>query len=133
MDRFPGRIAYEPQPIWLSASRFRIFSGILKAWNIRPARWKKREGEFTVDMRKLMVRYLSEVFVAFLVVAFVAGLGSILGLSGYATRLHLLLPLFAGPTYLFFILVGSGLGYIVNRRQCSMAAPWVWILPAIWS
>src|SRR5215469_5149921 len=75
MDRFPGRIAYEPQPIWLSASRFRIFSGILKAWNIRPARWKKREGEFTVDMRKLMVRYLSEVFVAFLVVAFVRGAG----------------------------------------------------------
>ena len=88
-------------------------------------------GEST-GMPKPLVRSLGEVFVAFLVVALVAGLGSILGLTLYATRLHILLPVFAGPTYLFFILVGSGLGYLVNRRQCSLAAPWIWILPTIW-
>jgi hypothetical protein len=70
---------------------------------------------------------------AFLVVVLVAGLGSILSLALYATRLHILLALFTGPTYLFFIVVGSGLGYIVNRRQCSVTALWVWILPTIWS
>jgi hypothetical protein len=84
-------------------------------------------------MRKPLVRYLVEVFVAFVVVAFVAGFGSILGFTMYATGLGILLPMFVGPTYLFFILVGSGLGYIVNRRQCSRVAPWVWILPTIWS
>ena len=84
-------------------------------------------------MEKALVRYLGEVFVAFVIVVFVAAIGSVLGLTLYATRLHILLLLFAGPTYLFFILVGSDLGYVVNRRQCSRAAPWVWILPTIWS
>ncbi len=74
------------------------------------------------------------IFVAFVVVAFVAGFGVILGFITFAvTGLRILLPMFAGPTYLFFILVGSVLGYIVNRRQCSRVAPWVWILPTIWS
>jgi hypothetical protein len=68
------------------------------------------------------------------VVAFVAGFGTILGLiTFFVTGLRILLPIFAGPTYLFFILVGSVLGYIVNHRQCSRVAPWVWILPTIWS
>ena len=59
------------------------------------------------------------IFVAFVVVAFVAGFGVILGFITFAvTGLRILLPMFAGPTYLFFILVGSVLGYIVNRRQC---------------
>jgi hypothetical protein len=49
------------------------------------------------------------------------------------TRLQVLLLVFSGPTYLFLIVVGSGLGYLVNRRQCSRAALWVWILPTIWS
>lgn len=84
-------------------------------------------------MEKPPVRYLGEVFVAFVIVVFVTGIGSVLGLTLYATRLRIPLLLFAGPTYLFFILVGSGLGYVVNRRQCSRAAPWVWILPTIWS
>jgi hypothetical protein len=75
-----------------------------------------------------------EVFVAFVVVAFVAGFGTILGFTTYAVPgLRILLPMFAGPTYLFFILVGSVLGYFVNRRQCSRVALWVWILPTIWS
>ena len=94
---------------------------------------KKAKIESTVYMRKPLVRYLGEVFIAFVVVVFVAGCGSILGLTMYATRLRILLPMFAGPTYLFFILAGSGLGYIVNRRQGSRIAPWVWILPTIWS
>ena len=94
----------------------------------------KARVESTVYMRKPLVRYLGEVFVAFVVVAFVAGFGLILGfITFYVTGLRILLPMFAGPTYLFFILVGSGLGYIVNRRQCSRVAPWVWILPTIWS
>ena len=84
-------------------------------------------------MRKALVRSLSEVFVAFVLVVFVAGLGSILGLTAYAARLHVLLPVFVGPTYLFFIVAGSGLGYLVNRRQCSRVAPWIWILLMIWS
>ena|SRR5215472_7639738 len=77
--------------------------------------------------------YLGEVIVAFVMVVFVAGVGSILGLALYATQLHALLPVFAGPTYLFFILAGSSLGHIVNGRQRSRAAPWAWILPTIWS
>ena len=84
-------------------------------------------------MEKAPVRYLGEFFVAFVVVVFVAGTGSILGLRLCGARLHRLCYVFAGPTYLFFILVGSGLGYVVNRRQRSRAAPWVWILPTIWS
>ena len=73
-------------------------------------------------MEKPPVRYLGEVFVAFVIVVFVTGIGSVLGLTLYATRLRIPLLLFEGPTYLFFILVGSGLGYVVNRRQCSRAA-----------
>ena len=84
-------------------------------------------------MEKAVVRYLGEVFVALVLVVFVAGIGSVLGLTLFATRLHILLVLFAGPSYLFFILAGAGLGYVVNRRQCSKAALWVWTLPAIWS
>lgn len=80
-----------------------------------------------------MVRYLGEVFVALVLVVFVAGIGSVLGLTLFATRLNILLVLFAGPSYLFFILAGSGLGFVANRRQCSRAALWVWIPPAIWS
>ena len=87
----------------------------------------------TVFMRKELVRHLGEGFVGLVVVVFVAVLGSILGLTVYSTRLQILLPLFAGPFYFFFILVGLGLGYVVNRRQRSMAAPWAWILPTIWS
>jgi hypothetical protein len=59
--------------------------------------------------------------------------GSILGLTLFAIGAQVLLPVFVGPTLLFFILAGSGLGYVVNRRQCSRAAPWMWILPTIWS
>lgn len=84
-------------------------------------------------MRKPLIRYLGEYLIALLVVALVAGLGSLLGLTLYATRLSLLLPMFAGPTYLFFIVVGLGVGYMVNRHQCSRVAPWVWILLTIWS
>lgn len=86
-----------------------------------------------VCMRKQLLRHLGEVFVALVIVVFVAVLGSILGLTLYGTRLGGLVPLFAGPTYLFFILVGLGLGYVVNRRQCSRAVPRIWILPTIWS
>jgi len=78
-------------------------------------------------------RYFGQAIVAFVVVVFVAGVGSILGLALYATQLQALLPVFAGPTYLFFILAGSGMGYLVNGRQRSRAATWVWILPTIWS
>jgi len=83
-------------------------------------------------MRKELVRHLGEVFVALVIVVFVAVLGSIIGLKLYG-RLDRLVPFFAGPTYLFFILAGLGLGYAVNRRQRSRAALWVWILPTIWS
>lgn len=78
-------------------------------------------------------RYLGEVFLGLVVVALVAGLGSILGLTLYAAGVPTLLPVFAGPTYLFFVLAGSVLGYIVNRRRRSRAAPWIWILPTMWS
>lgn len=84
-------------------------------------------------MRKELVRHLGEVFVPLVIVVFVALLGSILGLTLHGTRLDKLVPLFAGPTYLFFILVGLGLGYVVNRRQRSRAPLWIWILPTIWS
>jgi hypothetical protein len=77
-------------------------------------------------MRKQLVRHLGEVFVGLVIVAFVAVVGSILGLTLHGTRLDRLVPLFAGPTYLFFILVGLGLGYVVNRRQCSRAGLWIW-------
>ena len=80
-----------------------------------------------------LIRYLGDVFLAFVVIMFVAGLGSILALTLSATGPRLLLPLFLGPTYLFFILAGAGVGYLVNRRRCSRAAPWMWVLPAIWS
>jgi len=82
-------------------------------------------------MRRSLVRYLGDLFLALGVVGFVAGLGSILGVTVYDLRLLILLPVFAGPTYLFFILVGSRMGYIVNRRQRSVAIPWVLILPTI--
>ena len=84
-------------------------------------------------MEKALVRYVGEMFIALGMVVLIAGTGSVLGLTLYATRLQIPLVLFAGPTYLFFILAGSGLGYVVNRRQCSRAAPWVWTLPTIWS
>ena len=84
-------------------------------------------------MEKALVRYVGGAFVAFVMIAFVAGTGSLLGLTLYATRLHILLLPFVGPTYLFFILAGSALGYVVNRRQRSRTAAWVWILPMIWS
>jgi hypothetical protein len=80
-------------------------------------------------MLKPLFRYLGETFV---VIVFV-GIGSILGLMLYGTRLQILLPLFTGPFYLFFVLVGLGLGYVINRRKCSTAALWVWILPMIWA
>jgi hypothetical protein len=83
-------------------------------------------------MSKELVRHFREVFIPLAIVVFVAVLGSILGLTLYG-RLDKLVPLFAGPTYLFFILAGSGLGYLVNRHQRSRAALWVWVLPAIWS
>lgn len=78
-----------------------------------------------------LIRYLGDVFLAFVVIMFIAGLGSILGLTLSATGPRMLLPMFLGPTYLFFILAGSGVGYLVNRRRCSRAAPWMWVLPAI--
>jgi hypothetical protein len=80
------------------------------------------------------LRTLADLFVAFVVVMLATGLGSILGLVlYYGTGLRMLLYLFVGPTYLFFILVGLGLGYVVNRSMHSNAAPLMWILPAIWS
>lgn len=79
------------------------------------------------------LRHLGEFFIALLAVALIAGIGSVLGLMLFMARLPMLLSVFAGPTYLFFILVGSVVGYLINRRRCSMAAAWVWILPAIWS
>ena len=80
-----------------------------------------------------LIRYLGDVFLAFVAIMLIVGLGSILGLVLSATGPQMLLPAFLGPTYLFFILVGAGVGYIINRRQCSRAAPWMWILPTIWS
>ena len=82
-----------------------------------------------VCMVKALFRFIGETFV---VIVFV-GIGSILMFMLYATRLQILLPLFVGPFYLFFVLVGSGLGYVINRRKCSTAALWVWILPLIWA
>jgi hypothetical protein len=79
-----------------------------------------------------LIRYLGELLVALVVVIFVGVVGSILGFTLYATGARKLLSVFMGPSYLFFILVGLALGYIVNRRQCSRAAPWIWILPTIW-
>jgi hypothetical protein len=80
-------------------------------------------------MLKVLVRHLGETLV---VIVFV-GIGSILGLTLYVTRLQILLPLFAGPFYLFFVLVGLGLGYFINHRKISTAGLWVWILPTIWA
>jgi len=84
-------------------------------------------------MRKPFVRYLGELLVAVVAVVFVTGVGFIVGLTLYTTGLETLLSVFVGPTYLFFILVGLGLGYVVNRRLSSRAAPLMWILPTIWS
>ena len=80
-----------------------------------------------------LIRYLGDVFLAFVAIMLIVGLGSTLGLVLSATGRQMLLPAFLGPTYLFFILVGAGVGYVINRRQCSRAAPWMWILPTIWS
>jgi len=80
-------------------------------------------------MFKALARHLGETFV---VIVFV-GIGSILGLALFAARLQMLLPMFAGPFYLFFVLVGLGLGYFINHRKSSKAALWVWILPTIWA
>lgn len=85
--------------------------------------------ESAAYMFNALIRYLGETFV---VIMFV-GIGSLLGLALYATRLQILLPLFAGPFYLFFGLVGLGLGYVINRCKCSKGALWVWILPTIWA
>lgn len=70
---------------------------------------------------------------AFLIVVFMVATGIFLGFTLVATQQHILLFLFVGPTYLFFILVGSGLGYAVNRRRYSKADLGAWILPMIWS
>ena len=80
-------------------------------------------------MLKALVRHLGETFV---VIAFV-GIGCGLGLMLYVTGLQMRLPLFAGPSYLFFVLAGSGLGYVINRRKYSTTALWAWILPTIWA
>ena len=80
-----------------------------------------------------LIRYLGQLFVAFVVVIFVAVVGSILGLTLYVKGPQILLYVFAGPTYLFFILVGSVLGYVVNRRQRSRVAPWIWVLATLGS
>ena len=80
-------------------------------------------------MVKVLFRYFGETFI---VIVFV-GIGSILGFILYGTRLQTLLPLYAGPFYLFFVLVGLGLGYVINRRKCSTAALWVWIPPMFWA
>ena len=66
--------------------------------------------ESTACMRQLLVRYLVQIFVALVAVAFVVGLGSILGLVPYATRLQILLLVFSGPTYLFLHPGWFGLG-----------------------
>ena len=76
---------------------------------------------------------LGDLFVAFVVIMLATGLGFVLGLALYAGGLRILLFVFIGPTYLFFVLAGLGLGYVVNRRLRSDAAPLMWILPAIWS
>ena len=64
-----------------------------------------------------LIRYLGDVFLAFVAIMLIVGLGSILGLVLSATGPQMLLPAFLGPTYLFFILVGAGLGYVINRRH----------------
>jgi hypothetical protein len=78
---------------------------------------------------KALIRYLGETLV---VVVFV-GVGSLLGLTLYGTRLQILTRPFTGPFYLFYGLVGVSLGYVINRRKCSTVALWVWILPTIWA
>ena len=76
---------------------------------------------------------LGDLFVAFVVIMLATGLGFVLGLTVYASGLRMLLSVFIGPAFLFFVLAGLGLGYVVNRRLRSDAAPLMWILPAIWS
>ena len=80
-----------------------------------------------------LIRNFGDMFVAFVIVMLATGLGFIVGLTLYTTGPQMLLSVFVGPTYLFFILVGLGLGYVVNRRLSSGAAPLMWILPTIWS
>src|SRR5215471_16473286 len=58
-----------------------------------------------------LVRYVGEVFATMIV----AGVGSLFGLTLYPQSR--LATLFEGPTYLFFILAGLGLGYFINRRN----------------
>ena len=55
-----------------------------------------------------LIPYLGEVFLAFVAIMLIVGLGFILGLVLSATGPQMLLPAFLGPTYLFFILVGAG-------------------------
>ena len=55
-----------------------------------------------------LIRYLGDVFLAFVAIMLIVVLGSILGLVLSATGPQMLLPAFLGPTYLFFILVGAG-------------------------
>ena len=76
---------------------------------------------------------LGDMFVAFVVIMLATGLGFVLGLTVYASGLRMLLSVFIGPAFLFFVLAGLGLGYVVNRQLRSDAAPLMWILPAIWS
>jgi len=80
-----------------------------------------------------LISNFGDMFVAFVIVMLATGLGFIVGLTLYSTGLRMLLLVFVGPPYLFFILVGLGLGYVVNRRLSSSAAPLMWILPTIWS
>lgn len=85
-------------------------------------------------MARAPFRFLGELLATFVGVMCVPLVGAGLGLM-LASLLHMLLFLFVGPTYLFFILVGSSLGWTVNvnRRPISKAAPWAWVLPTIWS
>jgi hypothetical protein len=71
-------------------------------------------------MLKALFRYLGETFV---VIVFV-GIGAILFLMLYASRFQILLHLFGGPFYLFFVLVGLGLGYVINRRKNAPRRPY---------
>ena len=65
-----------------------------------------------------LIRYLGDVFLAFVAIMFVAGLGSILALTLSATGPRILLPLFLGPTY--FVLHSGWCGGGVPRQSPSM-------------
>ena len=61
-----------------------------------------------------LIRYLGELFIAF--VGVICVVGFIIGLTLYATGAQMLLSVFVGSSYLFFILVGSSLGYVVGTQ-----------------